>query len=117
MQQEVTCFEIHDAISSTSNGQNCIISEESQWFSSWEALDQFKQDHNVSVLNGMTINTNDGATNERQIENSKGALTECDTISVPSTSFSKPRGRLPGKKKMSIIEKKQKDAERKKKSR
>ena len=109
--QDKTCCRIHDAIPSTSKGQNYISSEENQWLSSWEALHQFKQDHNASILNDMT------ATNDTQFENFKEPQFECNIMPESSKSFVKPRGRRPGKKKISTAEKKQKDAERKKISR
>ena len=108
--QEKTSCRIHDAMPSTSKGLNYISSEENQWLSSWKALDQFKQDHNASILN-------ETATNETQFENFKGQHFECNIMPESSRSFAKPRGRRPGQKKMSIVEKKQKNAERMKVSR
>ena len=109
--QDKTCCRIHDAIPSTSKGQNYISSEENQWLSSWEALDKFKQDHNASILNDMT------ATTKTQFGNFQGQQFECNVMPESSKSLVKPRGRRPGKKKMSIVEKKQKNAERMKISR
>ena len=39
-----------DAIPSTSTGQSSIRTEENQWFHSWEALNEFKQNHDTVIL-------------------------------------------------------------------
>ena len=117
VEPDKTCRKINDAIPSTSTGQNSIRTEENQWFQSWEALNEFKQDHDAAILLDIDTNPHDYAPNPTQLQMSKENHTECDTLSLPSKSYAKPRGRPPGKKKMSILEKKQKEAERKKKAR
>ena len=112
VEPDKTCRKINDAIPSTSTGQNSIRTEENQWFHSWEALDEFKQDHDAAIL--FDKDTNPHST---QLEISKENHTESDTLSLSSTSSAKPRGRPSGNKRMSIREKKQKEAERKEKAR
>ena len=65
----------------------------------------------------MATNSNDDVTNGRQFKNSEENQAESNIIPKSSKSIVKSRGRKPGKKKLTIVEKKQKDAERKKKSR
>ena len=117
MKQDKTCRIINDAMPSTSTGQSSNRTEENQWFDSWAALNEFKHDHDAAIIFDIDTNPQDYASNSRQFEISKGNHTESDTLSISSTSYAKPRGRPPGKKRMSILEKKQKEAERKEKAR
>lgn len=65
----------------------------------------------------MATNSNDDVTNGRHFENSEGNQTESNIIPKSFKAIVKSRGRKSGKKKLTIVEKNQKDAERKKKSR
>ena len=94
---------IQSAAPGTSAGQTPIPSEESQWLPSWEALDEFKHDHNSSILSENVLhcdNTHDDGPN----------------MSKASTSFSKPKGRPKGKKNKTSFGRKLPDAQRKKNS-
>ena len=103
MEQEEVCSRIHDAIPSTSKEQDYISSEERHYFSSWEALKQFRQDHKVSILNYMGTNSNDDVTKGRQFENIEEKQAESNIMAESFKLIVKSRGRRPGKKKLPLL--------------
>ena len=104
LQSEKRTDEIQDPVPSTSTAQSSIHSEESQWLSSWESLDEFKHDHDALILHENARKSDDSGDESSLNQN-------------PSKPFSKPKGRPQGKKNKNSFGRKNPKAEKMKLSR